>query len=262
MRVNPRAIAHIKNRYIRALYPYLRSVPQCKQELQWLKQELPTSRDLLTACRLRGRGYPLQYVLGTQPFGDLTIQCRPGVLIPRWETEEWTMELSKLVSSDVRGVDLCTGTGCIMFSLENAGMQGVAAVDVSPKAQSVYELNKSMLHCKTPFLLHDITNPLPSLKCDLVTANPPYIMKSSDRDWGTHFEPDLALFGDKPILRACVDRIIELDSRAAVIEIGSQSQIEFLMELFETHGWDAHGKLDGAGRPRTVWAWKGRGFLS
>lgn len=26
---------------------------------------------------------PLQYILGNQPFGDLEILCRKGVLIPR-----------------------------------------------------------------------------------------------------------------------------------------------------------------------------------
>lgn len=34
-------------------------------------------------CRRRGRGEPLQYVLGNQPFGPLEILCKRGVLIPR-----------------------------------------------------------------------------------------------------------------------------------------------------------------------------------
>ena len=33
--------------------------------------------------RERARGRPLQYLLGTEYFGDLQIKCRPGVLIPR-----------------------------------------------------------------------------------------------------------------------------------------------------------------------------------
>lgn len=37
-------------------------------------------RDL---CLRRSKGEPLQYILGTQPFGNLEILCRPGVLIPR-----------------------------------------------------------------------------------------------------------------------------------------------------------------------------------
>lgn len=35
-------------------------------------------------CHDRGRGRPLQYVLGSTPFGPLDLSCRPGVLIPRY----------------------------------------------------------------------------------------------------------------------------------------------------------------------------------
>lgn len=34
-------------------------------------------------CDDRGRGKPLQYILGTQPFGEVEILCRAGVLVPR-----------------------------------------------------------------------------------------------------------------------------------------------------------------------------------
>lgn len=39
---------------------------------------------LRSMCRERARGVPLQYILGDQPFGDLEILCRKGVLIPRY----------------------------------------------------------------------------------------------------------------------------------------------------------------------------------
>lgn len=38
-------------------------------------------------CLERGRGRPLQYILGTQPFGNLEIMCRKGVLIPRYDSQ-------------------------------------------------------------------------------------------------------------------------------------------------------------------------------
>lgn len=34
-------------------------------------------------CRQRSRGMPLQYILGSQPFGSVDVLCRRGVLIPR-----------------------------------------------------------------------------------------------------------------------------------------------------------------------------------
>ncbi|KAI0100783.1 S-adenosyl-L-methionine-dependent methyltransferase [Nemania sp. FL0031] len=92
----------------------------------------------------RGRGEPLQYVLGSQPFADLDIRCAKGVLIPRPETEAWASMLADLVFSssglggrgesggvegsreeskeEIRILDLCSGTGCIGLSLYAHGM--------------------------------------------------------------------------------------------------------------------------------------------
>lgn len=40
-------------------------------------------RCLVKLVRERARGVPLQYLLGSQPFGELDIKCGKGVLIPR-----------------------------------------------------------------------------------------------------------------------------------------------------------------------------------
>ncbi|KAJ5491607.1 hypothetical protein N7539_003174 [Penicillium diatomitis] len=48
-------------------------------------------------CESRARGMPLQYILGDQPFGELEILCRRGVLIPRADTEAYTYQAAKLV---------------------------------------------------------------------------------------------------------------------------------------------------------------------
>ena len=34
-------------------------------------------------CQRRSTGEPLQYIIGSQPFGEVDISCRRGVLIPR-----------------------------------------------------------------------------------------------------------------------------------------------------------------------------------
>lgn len=80
------------------LVPLLRAtrdLSDAKNELRWLAQHLASSNSstesrrrakgtLREACLARGRGTPLQYVLGTEFFGDLEIGCKEGVLIPRY----------------------------------------------------------------------------------------------------------------------------------------------------------------------------------
>src|SRR4051812_30538830 len=76
------------------LLPACRDLPSALNELRWIREHVSSGRTetdpsnaeqrLWRLCRRRGRGEPLQYVLGTQPFGDLDIKCRKGVLIPRF----------------------------------------------------------------------------------------------------------------------------------------------------------------------------------
>lgn len=76
------------------LLPVCRDLPSSLTELRWIQNHVDqndqdSSRKcrraaVLALCRRRGRGEPLQYVLGTQPFGPLDLVCRPGVLIPRY----------------------------------------------------------------------------------------------------------------------------------------------------------------------------------
>ena len=79
------------------LIPACRDLNTARNELRWLrehaqgtikdrkrKQSLAAERSLLyQLCERRRRGEPLQYILGSEHFGDLEIICRPGVLIPR-----------------------------------------------------------------------------------------------------------------------------------------------------------------------------------
>jgi methylase of polypeptide subunit release factors len=46
--------------------------------------ELSKASLLRELVKKRASGSPLQYLLGSEYFGDLEIRCRPGVLIPRY----------------------------------------------------------------------------------------------------------------------------------------------------------------------------------
>lgn len=82
------------------LLPVCRDLESARNELRWLREhvlvaKLPADeqssgqlsvlqrRRLKASVAARAAGRPLQYVLGSQPFGELDILCRPGVLIPR-----------------------------------------------------------------------------------------------------------------------------------------------------------------------------------
>jgi methylase of polypeptide subunit release factors len=72
------------------LLPACRDLESTANELRWIREHvrdnpspIPESIRIWQFVEKRGKGVPLQYVLGTQPFGDLDIRCQPGVLIPR-----------------------------------------------------------------------------------------------------------------------------------------------------------------------------------
>lgn len=123
-----------------------RDLPSAINELRWLKETIlynelgidastwslnnasvwhltsSAGRKLESFVGRRGQGEPLQYILGTQPFGELEILCRRNVLIPRWETEVYTSKVVDILrqtdgASAVRIADICSGSGCIALLL-------------------------------------------------------------------------------------------------------------------------------------------------
>ncbi|OTA93440.1 hypothetical protein M434DRAFT_73164 [Hypoxylon sp. CO27-5] len=132
--------AHNISPHLAALLPACRDLGSARNELRWIREHvaevLHLKENVLLSklCRRRGSGVPLQYVLGTQPFGDLEIKCRKGVLIPRPETEAWVTRLAEVVRRDGESGgdgdgdgdgtrlniwDLCTGSGCIALLLHS-----------------------------------------------------------------------------------------------------------------------------------------------
>ncbi|CAG8515997.1 2636_t:CDS:2 [Ambispora leptoticha] len=115
---------------------YSNNIPQTTDEA-WKIMSLEEKEILSALVSQRvEQSKPLQYILGTQPFLNLEIITRPPVLIPRWETEEWTCSLANLLNSHLetnqspdddtpkrkprrpfRILDICTGSGCIALAL-------------------------------------------------------------------------------------------------------------------------------------------------
>lgn len=133
---------------------------------------------------------PLQYILGSVPFGPVTIQVEPPILIPRPETEEWTFQLiTKLLllkNQQLTILDLCTGTGCIALACAYAlPSASIWATDISKKAIQLARKNAQHNNLTNiQFIESDLFSALSSYigTFDLILCNPPYITPEDYRD--------------------------------------------------------------------------------
>lgn len=125
---------------------------------------------------------PLQYILGSVPFCDLTILVEPPILIPRPETEEWTLWLinqyKAFTTHPISILDLCTGSGCIGLQFAHTFPKAtVVGVDINPQAIALAEKNKALNALSNiTFLQGDLFEPLNTgQRFDLIVSNPPYL---------------------------------------------------------------------------------------
>ncbi|KAF2727911.1 S-adenosyl-L-methionine-dependent methyltransferase [Polyplosphaeria fusca] len=238
-------------RKLDALLPPLlapcRDLGAAQNELRWLREHVDKvastrgHREQDTLLRnfvqQRASGKPLQYILGTEYFGPVEIRCRPGVLIPRQDTAASVTHVAQLIGraqslpSELRVLDLCTGTGCIPLLFDDVFTSTrrdvplrCLGVDISEKAielagHNVMRVQREKKDTTTstielvradvlvdPFAEQAID--VPSLKAalnmyrlppfwDMLISNPPYVSPSAY--WKTttssvrHFEPRIAL---------------------------------------------------------------------
>ena len=142
---------------------------------------------------------PLQYITGTAPFFGREFRVRPGVLIPRFDTETLVEALLPRLLPGMRLLDLCTGSGCVLISLLLSGPGGLSGTgtDVSVEALAVAQENAELLGADAEFVRADLF-PDDGKTYDLISANPPYIrselIPGLDPEVSVH-EPRLALDG-------------------------------------------------------------------
>ncbi len=145
---------------------------------------------------------PIQYILGETEFYGLPFRVRPGVLIPRPETEELVNWALKSKQKDApRILDVGTGSGCIPISLKKHWPKAhVMACDISEEALETARTNAGLNQAEIAFFHLNILNPLlPDSfpKIDLLISNPPYVTESEKammNDNVLKYEPARALF--------------------------------------------------------------------
>jgi release factor glutamine methyltransferase len=165
-----------------------------------------------------GRGVPVQYVTGDQPFRELTLAVRPGVFIPRPETEVLVELALGLVEARARPVvvDVGTGSGAIALSIAHHRPDAVVvATDVAPAAAALARENSERLHVEIDVRTGDLLLPAADLRghVDLVVSNPPYVEGDlGELPLNVRAEPPVALAGGMQLHR----RLAAQASRALV----------------------------------------------
>lgn len=167
------------------------NVSNCK-EMAWVDEWI---------VRLLG-GEPIQYISGSAPFHEFDLIVRPGVLIPRPETEE----LAHRVHTEMGGkrclhvIDVGTGSGCIGIYLKSRNPSWrITCIDISETAIGCSRENALKFALEIDFRCIDFNHflPEPFEKWDVLVSNPPYISKSEagkmDASVLQH-EPHQALF--------------------------------------------------------------------
>lgn len=144
---------------------------------------------------------PLQYILGKARFYGMEFKVSPAVLIPRPETEQLIDIIvdRERDKSDLRVLDVGTGSGCIAIALaRNLLFPRVTAVDISESAVDIAIQNAKALKAKVNFVKDDIFNmTMPAGSLDIIVSNPPYITEKERESMEanvTRYEPASALF--------------------------------------------------------------------
>lgn len=147
-------------------------------------------------------GEPVQYAAGKALFMGMMLKVTPAVLIPRFETEGLVDMITDAAgtASDLRVLDIGTGSGCIAIALARAlAFPTVTAVDVSVDALAVARDNAAAMKVTVDFRRLDILTATPPAApaYDIVVSNPPYVTDSERADMDPRVadhEPAAALF--------------------------------------------------------------------
>lgn len=204
------------------------------------------------ALERRSAREPLQLVLGSVAFHDIELTCRPGVFVPRPETEvlvELALAAASRRASEagardagaadacaagaggagraarVRVVEPCTGSGAVALAMAVARADlEVVATDRSPVAIAAARANRDRLAglgrlgSTVEVVEGDLLDPVdPELmgRVDVLVANPPYLPDHELADLPpevAEHDPAMALVAG-PDGHELVDRLIDLAPR-------------------------------------------------
>ena len=201
------------------------------------------------ALRRRIAREPLQHIVGTQAFRDLTLSVSGAALVPRPETEAlagWALEL--LPAPARLAIDVGTGAGCIACALacERPDLR-VIALEISPRAAALARDNVAGLGlgARVAVKVSDLFSALAAERADLIVSNPPYLpsgLIASLAPEVSRYDPRLALDGGPDgldVIRRLVDAAPRWLAPGGwlVLETGGGEQLAPVVALLAARGF-------------------------
>lgn len=232
----------------------------------------PEKTEFRSRLRRRADREPIQYIIGHTEFYGYRFKCKPGVLIPRPETEG-IIELVREAAPEggfENVLDIGTGTGILPITLLKEGLvKRAVAVDIASEAIELTRENAIALLNGTPenaeldllkIIREDAFDPEFKAKgapFDLIVSNPPYVRND---EWDTlpedvkNHEPRIALTSGEDgadSFRALARMMPRLLTPGGmfICEMG-ETQGSTLLSLFADISHNAIIKKDLAGKNR------------
>ncbi|MBE6410593.1 MAG: peptide chain release factor N(5)-glutamine methyltransferase [Akkermansiaceae bacterium] len=245
----------------------------CNRTWLYLHYEDPLSEEKLVPLRellkRRGKGEPLQHLLGSTEFYRREFRTDSRALIPRPETEELVEFALQMAPrrQGMRVLDMGCGSGIIgiTLALELAKQQPeIVMADISEAALSLTLENAAALEAKVKTYRSDLFTAWdtpaegavqPPDLFNLVLANLPYVPEGEAVSAEVQHDPATALYGGADgldiVRRFVKDALPHLADRALVmLEVG-HDQGEATRALMEELGYTQTRVLtDMSGKPR------------
>jgi release factor glutamine methyltransferase len=212
-------------------------------------------------CR-RCTGVPTQHLTGETGFRHLVLTVRPGVFVPRPETEivvDAAVEALPVTPGPLV-VDVGTGAGAIALSLKRERPDArVIAVDRSPEALALTEENAARTGLEIEVLESDLLaalDPSSTGPIDLVVSNPPYVEEGEYAALPAEVraDPVEALVGGVEVYATLFEQASTRlrEGGVVVVEIGERQAAAVGEKAREAGATDIVVLPDLAGRDRVV----------
>jgi release factor glutamine methyltransferase len=160
------------------IYCRLMHVDRAKFFMEWSEPAADrTCEQFFDMVARRAQHEPLQYIVGSQGFLDFDLKVRPGVLIPRLDTEVVADKACGLLRSRKGDtvLEIGCGSGAISIALAKKANAKVTAVDINPEACELTKENVSANGARVEVLCGDMFEPVKKKKFHMIVSNPPYI---------------------------------------------------------------------------------------